>query len=282
MEKDSASSTWWTRLRRNRWAMLGLFVIILLVFCAVFAPMLSPHDPNLQNLPNQYAKPSKEHLLGTDQYGRDVLSRLLYGARISLSIGFISITIALVSGGLIGAVAGYFGGWVDALLMRALEVLMAFPSILLTITFVTVLGPSLRNAMIAIGFVTIPGYARVVRGTVISVKEREFVEAARAQGLTHSMILMREIVPNILSPVIVLSTLDVAGAILDAAALGFLGLGAQPPTAEWGSMLSSARQSLYNAPWLATYPGLAIMITVLAFNLLGDGLRDALDPRMKL
>ena len=282
MEIKHDTSTWWARLRRNKWAMLGLSIIVLLIVCAVFAPLLSPYDPNEQNLPNQYAKPSREHLLGTDQYGRDVLSRLLYGARISLSVGFISISIALVSGGLIGAVAGYFGGWVDALLMRALEVLMAFPSILLTITFVTVLGPNLRNAMIAIGIVTIPGYARVVRGSVISVKEREFVEAARAQGLTHSTILAREIVPNILSPIIVLSTLDVAGAILDTAALGFLGLGAQPPTAEWGSMLSAAKQSLYNAPWLATYPGIAIMITVLAFNLLGDGLRDALDPRMKL
>ena len=221
-----------------------------------------------------------QHLMGIDGNGRDQFSRLLYGARLSLMIGFSTVTFAIIIGTILGALAGYLGGWVDNVIMRVMDVLLAFPSLLLAIAIVTMLGPGLINALLAIGIVSIPSYARVVRASVITVREMDFVSATRALGGNTFEILFKRILPNALTPLIVQGTLGIATAILDAAALSFLGLGAQPPTPEWGSMLGAERNQVFTAPHLVFYPGLAIILTVLSFNLLGDGLRDALDPRL--
>lgn len=265
---------------RNRAALSGLAVLLLLVAAALLAPALARRDPLAADLARMLAAPSLEHPLGTDELGRDILSRILHGARISLTLGFVSVGIALSVGVPLGAVGAYRGGWTDLAMMRFVDVLLSFPPILLAISVVVVLGPSLYNAMIAIGIAQMPVYARLVRGVVLSLKEREYVEAARALGAAEARIVFAHILPNCISPLIVQSTLLVASAILSAAALGFLGLGAQPPIPEWGAMLSKARLYLRVAPHLSIFPGLAILLTTLAFNLLGDGLRDALDPRM--
>lgn len=265
---------------RNRAALSGLAVLLLLVAAALLAPALVRHDPLAADLAGMLAAPSLEHPLGTDELGRDILSRILHGARISLTLGFVSVGVALSVGVPLGAVGAYRGGWTDLAVMRFVDVLLSFPPILLAISVVVVLGPSLYNAMIAIGVAQMPVYARLVRGVVLSLKEREYVEAARALGAAEARIVFSHILPNCISPLIVQSTLLVASAILSAAALGFLGLGAQPPIPEWGAMLSKARLYLRVAPHLSVFPGLAILLTTLAFNLLGDGLRDAMDPRM--
>lgn len=273
---------WLTRLLKNKAAVVGLLLVIALIITAVFAPLIAPYDPISDgSLQNRLKAPSAEHLMGTDKLGRDIFSRIIYGARISIEVGVISVGLALIVGTFMGLVAGYYGGIIDSIFMRIVDIIMAFPSILLAIAITSVLGPSLNNAMIAIGIVMVPNFARVVRSTVLSLKEMEFVEAARAVGATDFTILLRHILPNSMAPLIVQGTMSIGTAILDAAGLSFLGLGAQPPTPEWGAMLVDARELLVKAPWVTIFPGLAIMLNVLGFNLLGDGLRDALDPRLK-
>lgn len=271
----------WRRLRSNKGAVLGLAVILLLTLMAVFAPYLAPYDPNKMNSGPRLSPPSWEHPLGTDNFGRDQLSRIIYGARISLYVGFIAVGIGAVFGGFIGAIVGYYGGRIDNILMRLMDVLLAVPQIILAIAIVGALGANLLNLMIAVGVSQIPRYARIVRASALSVRGQEFVEAARAIGASDLRIISENILPNCMAPIIVQSTLGVAAAILSAAALSFLGLGIQPPTAEWGSMLSLGRQYMRNAPHLTFFPGLVIAMVVLALNLFGDGLRDALDPRLR-
>jgi ABC-type dipeptide/oligopeptide/nickel transport system permease subunit len=267
-------------LLRNRSAKVGMVIVSLAILTAIFAPLIAPYDPLKANLREMLQTPSLRHLLGTDELGRDILSRIIYGSRISLTLGVVSVGIGLMGGLPLGAVGAYYGGLADLIIMRFIDILLAFPAILLAIVVVSILGPGLYNAMIAVGISQLPFYARLIRSVVLSIKETEFVEAARALGAADSWILFRHIVPNAIGPIIVQATLNVASAILSAAALGFLGLGAQPPTPEWGTMLSKGRVYLRVAPHVTTFPGLAILLTVLGFNLLGDGLRDALDPRM--
>jgi len=284
----------WRRLFRRKSAIVGMAILGVLVFVALTAEWIAPYDPRQVLLGKESVKarqdpcihllgcPASEpqHIMGIDGNVRDEFSRLLYGARLSLVIGFSTVTFAIIIGTVLGALGGYFGGWIDNLIMRVMDVLLAFPSLLLAIAIVTVLGPGLQNALLAIGIVSIPAYARVVRASVLSVREMDYVSATRALGGNTIQILFRRILPNALTPLIVQGTLGIATAILDAAALSFLGLGAQPPTPEWGSMLGAERNQVFTAPHLVFYPGLAIMLTVLSFNLLGDGLRDALDPRL--
>lgn len=270
----------WVRFRHRPGALLGALVIAIFIILAILAPILAPMDP-IEISQNRRAAPSGEHLFGTDELGRDVLSRVIYGARISLRVGLISIGIALTVGALLGVVAAFEGGWVDSVIMRLTDIMLAFPGILLAIAIVAILGPSLFNVMIAVGIESIPAYVRTARASTLSVKEMEYVTGARAAGASSGRIIVRYIFPNIAAPLIVLATVGVAGSILAAAGLSFLGLGAQAPTPEWGAMLSSARNFLRDAWWMATFPGVAIMIVVLALNLLGDGLRDILDPRTR-
>ena len=282
------------RFRGRRSGMVGLSLIIGLILIAVFAPLIAPYDPNEDLIGEQdvrrYQEPciyilgcpedQPQHWMGIDGNVRDYYSRIIFGSRVSLQLGFFTVTLALVVGSAIGAVAGYLGGWFDNIVMRFMDVILGFPSLLLAIAIVAVLGPGLRNALIAIAIVTLPGYARVMRAQVLAIKESDFVAASRALGASPMQILIRRVVPNAMTPLVVLATLGVATAILEAAGLSFLGLGAQPPLAEWGSMLASYRNQVFTAPHLVFYPGLAIMITVLGFNLMGDGLRDALDPTL--
>lgn len=283
--KNERRSLWgdvWARFKRNRLAMVGLFVIIFLYTVAILAPVLAPYPYDKMNLNNIYAPPgSPGHILGTDEFGRDVLSRLIYGARVSLTVGLVVVGMSSVVGITLGAIAGYYGGWIDSVIMRVVDFLYAFPFFILAITIVAILGPSLYNAMLALAVVSWVGYARMVRGQFLSLKQTEFVEAAKGAGAGDLRIMFVHLLPNALGPVIVQMSLGIAGAILSASGLSFLGLGAQPPTAEWGAMLNAGKDYLRSSPHLATYPGLAIMITVLAFNFVGDGLRDALDPRLK-
>lgn len=269
------------RLARSKGALAGLVILILLILTALLAPVISPFDPIKIDTSHNLFSPGSPYFFGTDQYGRDVFSRVLYGSRISLVIGLISVGIASVIGVTVGLVSGYYAGWVDSLLMRLIDVMLAFPGILLALGIVSMLGPSLRNVMIAVGISSIPTYARLTRGSVLSARHELYVDAAHVIGVPNRLILTRHILPNVVAPVIVAATLGVGAAILWAAALSFLGLGAQPPTAEWGRMLSDGRQYLRDQWWISTFPGLAIMVTVLAMNMLGDGLRDALDPRLK-
>jgi peptide/nickel transport system permease protein len=269
------------RLRKSPLAMFGLIVILLLIFVAIFAKQLAPYPYQKQNLSHMFETPSKDFLLGTDEFGRDILSRLIYGARISLQVGFIAVGIALVVGGVLGAAAGYYGGWIDNGIMRVMDVLLSIPQTLLAIAIAAALGPGLFNLMIAVGIATVPTYARIVRGSVLSIREMEFIEAARAVGSSDLRIILKHILPNSMAPIIVQSTIGVALAILNAAGLSFIGLGIQPPYPEWGAMLSGGRQYIRDYPHLTLYPGLVIMFTILALNFLGDGLRDALDPKLK-
>ncbi|MEA1975043.1 MAG: nickel transporter permease [Bacillota bacterium] len=269
------------RLKKSKTSMFGLFIVLILIFFAIFTPFIAPHDPIVGQLSLRHNAPSAEYLFGTDSQGRDVLSRVLYGTKISIKIGLISVGIALIFGITMGVLAGYYGGIIDIIVMRIVDIMLAFPTILLALAIVTILGPSLTNAMIAVGVVNIPKFARIVRSSVLSVKENEYIEAAISIGCTDFEIITKHILPNCLAPILVQSTLTIGTAILEAAGLSFLGLGAQPPMAEWGSMLADSRGYMRQAPWSVMYPGLAIMVTVLGFNLLGDGLRDALDPRLK-
>ncbi len=296
--RDYHSNSLWRltlrRLFRQRSAIIGLSILSVLLIMAIFAPYIAPYEPTQDFIGVEGVrrrdspcihllgcpKEQPQFLLGLDGNARDVFSRMLYGTRVSLQIGFTVITIAIFSGTFLGSIAGYAGGWIDNLIMRIMDIVLAFPFFLLAIALVFVLGPSLTNAMLAIAIVSIPTYARVVRSTVLSVRETAYVEASRALGASHWQILFGRILPNALPPLIVLGTLGFATAILDTAALSFLGLGAQPPMPEWGTMLGSERNQIFSAPHLVFVPGVAISITVLAFNLLGDGLRDALDPRL--
>jgi peptide/nickel transport system permease protein len=284
MENAQKRSLWmdaFRRLCRNKAAMLGLAILLVLFFTALFAPWIAPYHYDAQNLREANQFPSAAHWMGTDNFGRDILSRIIYGSRISLQVGFIAVGIGAVSGGLLGAVAAFYGGVTDNVIMRCVDVLLAIPSTLLAISISAALGPGLTNAMIAVGFGTLPNYARVVRASVLTVKEQEFVEAARMVGVGDWGIILRHILPNAMAPIIVQATLGVAGAILSAAALSFIGLGIQPPVPEWGAMLSAGRSYIRDYWHIVTFPGLAIMATIFALNLFGDGLRDALDPRLK-
>lgn len=286
----------WRRLLKDKLAIAGMVILIIFLLTAIFAddwfiawalkrdpqPLLAPYDPIKQQLIKRRQPPSAEHWLGLDEVGRDVLSRITYGARVSLQVGVVSVSMAIVVGALLGAVSGYLGGWVDSAVMRVMDVMLAFPSLLLAIAVVSILGPGLMNMLYAIAFVSIPMYARIVRASVLAEKEKDYVLAARAIGASPARILFRNILPNCLTPLIVQGTLGIATAILDAAGLSFLGLGARPPTPEWGTMLGEGRGSVFTAPHIVFFPGLAIMLTVLGFNLLGDGLRDALDPRLRI
>jgi peptide/nickel transport system permease protein len=272
----------WNQFRRSRAGLAGLAILALFLLAGLFAPMLAPYDPYEIDLEASLRGPGGGHWLGRDELGRDLLSRIIYGARLSLVIGVIAVAIGATVGVPVGALSGYLGGRVDLFTQRAIDVMLAFPGILLAIVLVAILGVGLVQVMVAVGIVSIPVYARLVRGQVLSLREQEFVDAARALGATNTRIVWRHVLPNTLAVIIVQSTLQVASAILSAAALGFLGLGAQPPAAEWGSMLSNARQYIRLAPHSVTFPGLAIMLTVLGFNLVGDAIRDALDPRMRL
>jgi peptide/nickel transport system permease protein len=271
----------WIRFRRNPGAIAGLVIVLFVLCAAIFAPLLSPADPLAQNLALGATAPSWHHPLGTDKLGRDLLSRMLYGARISIRIGFVAVGLAISVGTTIGLFAGYARGRVDAVLMSAMDLMLAFPPIILAIAITTILGPSITNVMIAVGIVYIPQYARLCRSSVLAVRELEYVEAARALGALVPRILTRHILPNILAPLLVQATLGIATAELEAAGLSYLGLGARPPAPEWGAMLNDARDYWLSAPWALIFPGSAITLIVLGFNLLGDGLRDALDVRLR-
>ncbi|WID98798.1 ABC transporter permease subunit [Bosea vestrisii] len=277
----------WSYFSANRGAVAGLIIIAIVLLCALFAPLIAPHHPNLTNNA-VFLKPpfwqeggSLSYPLGTDAIGRDILSRLIYGARLSLVIGIAVVAIAIVVGIVLGLIAGFFKGLADIAIMRVMDILMTMPSLLLAIVIVAILGPGLMNAMLAVAIVVLPHYVRITRAAVITEASKDYVVAAKVSGAQTIRLMFSEILPNCAAPLIVQATLGVSTAILDAAALGFLGLGAQPPTPEWGTMLADAREFVLRAWWVVTFPGLAILITVLAFNLLGDGLRDALDPKLK-
>ncbi len=269
------------RLRQNRLALAGLVLILIFMLMAVFAPLIAPYDPYRIDENAVLSPPSAEHPLGTDSFGRDVLSRMVYGAQISFKVGLISVGIALTAGVLIGAAAGYYGRWVDAALSRVIDVLFSFPDILLALVIMAVLGASLTNVMIAIGIVYTPIFARITRGAVLEIKESLFIDAARVLGAGRLTILRRHILPNVMAPLIVQTTLSLAFAILAEAALSFIGLGVEPDTPSWGIMLNEGKDWMEAAWWIAVFPGLAITSAVLGFNVLGDGLRDALDPRLR-
>ena len=277
----------WFYFSQNRGAVVGLVVFSLLVVVAIFAPLLAPHGAATQYRDALLLPPvwqeggNSRFLLGTDAVGRDMLSRLIYGAQYSLFIGVVVVSIALVGGIIIGLVAGFFRGWVDTIIMRVMDLILAFPSLLLALVLVAILGPSLTNAMIAIAIVLQPHYVRLTRASVLSERQKDYVTSARVVGAGTLRLMVVTVLPNCLAPIIVQAALSFSTAILDAAALGFLGMGAQPPTPEWGTMLAEAREFILRAWWVVTFPGLAILVTVLAINLMGDGLRDALDPKLK-
>ncbi len=271
----------WRRLSRNRLAVLGLAVLAVFIILAIFADQIAPHPYDLQNLEKIGLKPCREYPLGTDNLGRCLFSRLVYGARISMRIGFVSVAISLAIGGTFGALAGFYGGKADMIIMRVLDVMMAIPSVLLAIVISATLGTGVRNLMLAIGISSAPSYARIVRASTLGLRGEEYVEAAQMSGCSDFRIIVRHIFPNILAPVIVQATLGLALAILNASSLSFLGLGVQPPFPEWGSMLAAGRGYMRQYPHIVLYPGLAIVLLVLSLNMIGDGLRDALDPRMR-
>jgi peptide/nickel transport system permease protein len=277
--------TWWRQvtvsLRRSPGAVVGIVILVLVIGSAVFAPVVAPSDPITMYADRRISPPDVRAWFGTDLLGRDILSRVIHGGRISLRLGLISVGIAAALGTMLGLTSGFYGGAVDLVIMRGVDVLLAFPSILLALIIVFVLGPGTFNLMVAVGLSAMPSYARVIRGSVLATRSLTFVEAARAIGADNRVILLRHILPNVLSPVLVLSTLGMAAAILAAAGLSFLGFGASPPTPEWGVMINEGRPYLVQAWWMSTFPGLAIMLTVLGFNLFGDGLRDALDPSLQ-
>jgi len=281
---DKTTGPWldaWRNFRKSKIAVVGMAIVLFFILVAFLAPWLAPEGINDQSPADRLQPPSSAHWLGTDDFGRDILSRIIYGARISLSVGFLSVVLSVVVGSMLGIVAGYYGRWVDMIISRVFDIMLAFPSILLAIAIVAVLGPSLQNALIAIAIINVPNFGRLIRSKVLSIKEEEYISAAKAIGMKDARILFSHILPNSMAPVIVQGTLAVATAILEAAALGFLGLGAEPPMPEWGKMLADSKDYLQSAPWTMIFPGLSIMLTVLGFNLMGDGLRDALDPKMK-
>jgi len=271
----------WIQLKKNKLAFISLFVLLAIVLVAIFAPVIAPYTYDEQNVLNAYADPSGEHLLGTDKLGRDIFSRIIYGTQNSLQMGILSVIIGAIIGITIGSISGYFGGWVDNLMMRLLDIYQSVPMFLLCVALAAILGPSLRNAIIALGLGIVPGYARIMRASVMTVRETEYIEAAKSINCGTLRIILKHIIPNAIGPMIVQITMGVGSCVLSGAALSFIGLGVQPPTPEWGSMITEARAVMRQYPTHALYPGICIMITVLACNLLGDGLRDALDPRLK-
>ena len=280
LRKESLLALTWRRFRRHRPALVGMSILVMFALLAVLAPVLTPYDPTAQRLTQALIPPSPSHPLGTDHLGRDILARILYGTRLSLLIGVFAVLIGLVVGVPLGAVSGYYGGKVDMIIQRVADTLLSFPSILLALSLVAVLGVGLQNVIISVGVGTIPSFIRLVRGTVLALREETYVEAARCVGVSDWGIIWKHIMRNAMAPIIVQATLSMGTTILVAAGLGFLGLGVQPPTPEWGAMLGEGRQYIFSAPYMATFPGLAIFLAVLGFNLVGDGLRDALDPRL--
>ncbi|OAJ73628.1 peptide ABC transporter permease [Brevibacillus sp. SKDU10] len=281
---EKTTSPWrdaWRTLRKNKMALLGFGIITFFILVAILAPVITTHPFDEGALKERNMPPSAKHWFGTDYNGRDVYTRVVYGAQISLWVGTFSVIGSIIIGTLLGLIAGYYGRWIDMLISRTFDIILAFPSILLAIAIVAILGPSLQNALMAIAIINVPTYGRLVRSKVLSLKEEEFIMAARAIGMKDARIISQHILPNSIAPIIVTGTLGIATAILEAAALGFLGLGAQPPQPEWGKMLADSREYIQQAPWTVIFPGLSIVLTVLGFNLIGDGLRDALDPRMK-
>ncbi|ATP41846.1 peptide ABC transporter permease [Solibacillus sp. R5-41] len=271
----------WSSFKKSKSALFGTAIVVFFILLAVIGPYIAPQGINDQDLSIRLQPPSTDYWLGTDDLGRDIFSRILHGARISLTVGLSAVLISAIVGSFLGIIAGYYGRWIDTIISRIFDIMLAFPSILLAIAVVSILGPSLRNALIAIAIINIPNFGRLIRSRVLSIKEEEYIHAAKAIGMKNSRILLKHILPNSMTPVIVQGTLAIATAIIEAAALGFLGLGAEAPQPEWGKMLADARMFLMNAPWAMVFPGLAIMLTVVGFNLMGDGLRDALDPKMK-
>lgn len=280
-KKRSRIGEVWHQLKKNKIAVASMIVLILIFATALLAPILAPYEYDQEDFSKSFAPPSKEHLLGTDRLGRDILSRLLYGSRQSLQIGIYSTFFAAIAGIIIGAIAGYYGGRIDNLLMRFLDIYQGIPMFLLCVTLAAVLGPSLRNAIIAIGISSVPQFARLMRASILTVGEMEYIEAAKAINASDTRIILKHIIPNAISPLIVSITMSMGGSVLAGAGMSFIGLGVQAPTPEWGAMISDARSFMRGHGTLALYPGICVMITVLAFNLLGDGLRDALDPRLK-
>ncbi len=281
MKKKSYWRNVWDRFIKNKLAVTGIIILCLLIICAIFAPVIAPYGIDEQNSQTRFIAPCLQFPFGTDNFGRDIFSRVIYGARISLQVGLISVAVSCVIGGVLGAIAAFYGGVVDNVIMRFLDVLMAIPGMVLAVAIAASLGPSLNNMMIAIGLGHAPGFARVVRASVLSIKEQEYVEAARLMGDSDFVIIMKHIIPNSLAPMIVQATLNVGRSVISAASLSFLGLGIQPPTPEWGAMLSASRAYLRDYWWMCAFPGLAILLTVFSLNLVGDGLRDALDPKLK-
>lgn len=283
-QTSKANSPWreaWNEFKKNKIALAGTIIVLIFILIAIFATFLAKEGINDQVMSDRLQPPSKEYWLGTDDFGRDIFSRIIHGARISLWVGFSSVIGSVIVGSILGIIAGYYGRWIDTVISRFFDIMLAFPSILLAISIVAVLGPSLRNALIAIAIINVPNFGRLIRSRVLSIKEDEYIMAAKGIGMKDSRILFSHILPNSMAPVIVQGSLAIATAILEAAALGFLGLGAQAPTPEWGKMLADSKDYIQSAPWTMIFPGIAIMLTVLGFNLMGDGLRDAMDPKMK-
>jgi len=280
-KKESQFKDVWRRFRRNWAAMIGLVVMVILVITAIFANVIAPEDPVAQDLSRTFLKPNSHNIMGTDNFGRDIFSRVVFGTRTSLQIGFTAVSVGLLIGLILGSISGFYAGQIDNILMRFIDILISIPGILLAIAIVAALGPGMVNVMIAVGLASIPGYTRITRATVLTIREREFIEAARAIGASDLRIIARHILPNCLAPIIVQATLGLSGAILSAAGLSFIGLGIQPPTPEWGFMLSDGRRFLRDHWHMVSFPGLAIVTVVLAINMVGDGLRDALDPKLK-
>ncbi|KZZ84474.1 MULTISPECIES: nickel transporter permease [Bacillaceae] len=266
---------------KNKIAVAGTAIVLFFIIVAILSPLIAPFGINEQDLTKRLLPPSSEHWLGTDDFGRDIFSRVVHGAKISLFVGFFSVLGSVIIGCLLGIIAGYYGKWADTIISRFFDIMLAFPSILLAIAIISILGPSLQNALIAIAVINIPNFGRLLRAKVLSVKQEDYIMAAKSIGMKDARILFKHVLPNSFSPIIVQASLAIATAIIEAAALGFLGLGAQAPSPEWGKMLSDSKQYLIQAPWTMIFPGLAIMLTVLGFNLMGDGLRDALDPKSK-
>ncbi|MGO1589413.1 MAG: ABC transporter permease [Alkalibacterium gilvum] len=271
----------WKKFYRNKSALIGGLLIVLLILVAIFGPFLTPYDPNAQNYDSLLLGPSSEYWFGTDHHGRDIFSRIIHGMSITLRVGFSSVLMGMTIGVSLGVIAGYYGKWVDTIIMRFMDILLAFPGILLALAIVSVLGGSINNVIISVGIFSIPVFARISRGSTLEVRELEYIEAVKALGASDFRIIIKHVLPNILSPIIVQATLNIATSVLTASGLSFLGMGAQPPTPEWGAMLSDGRNYMWDAPHVATIPGLAIVVVVLSFNIFGDGLRDALDPKTK-
>lgn len=279
--KHSNINMFYYMFLKNKKAVFGLIVLIVIILCAIFANFIAPFSFDEQNLQNAFMPPSLEHWFGTDEFGRDIFSRVIYGSRQSLFIGIASVAFSTIIGGLLGLISGYSGGIIDSIIMRIMDIILSIPSMLLAISVVAALGPSVRNLLFAIGISKIPNYARIMRASVMSVKDMEYIEAARILGVSNKEIVFKDILPNSLSPLIVQVTVGVAFAILTAASMSFLGLGIQPPTPEWGAMISTAKNYIRDYPHMTIFPGITTMITILSLNLLGDGLRDALDPKLR-